>query len=266
MLIQFKRMLSTDSPKAIKASGFGWLNGINYAAPYRNNSLRKSLCSHASKGCIALCLGEHSGQAAMAKQGETSKVLQSRILKADYFLKNRAAYLQELAYHSAKLVRDAKKQGLKACVRPNGSTDLAFESMPVAIDEKLAFKIGSLLGREVSKGVYQNLMALLPEVQFTDYTKNPRRFERDIPKNYSLTFSYSETNKTDCLRLLKQGHNVAVVFAYGLPVSRKLWGFRVIDGDKHDLRHLDPQGVIVGLTPKGAKAKKDTSGFVLRDY
>jgi len=58
---------------------------------------------------------------------------------------------------------------------------------------------------------------------------------------------------------------VAVIFAHGLPAIRNLWGHPVIDGDKHDLRFLDPRGVIVGLTPKGNKAKRDMSGFVLRD-
>ena len=43
-------------------------------------------------------------------------------------------------------------------------------------------------------------------------------------------------------------------------------GKAVIDGDKHDLRHLDPKGgYIVGLTPKGAKAKKDLSAFTVTD-
>jgi hypothetical protein len=37
---------------------------------------------------------------------------------------------------------------------------------------------------------------------------------------------------------------------------------RVIDGDRTDLRFLDPSGVIVGLYAKG-NAKKDTSGFVV---
>lgn len=37
-----------------------------------------------------------------------------------------------------------------------------------------------------------------------------------------------------------------------------------IDGDKHDLRHLDGRGVIVWLSPKGAVAKRDSSGFVVR--
>jgi len=27
------------------------------------------------------------------------------------------------------------------------------------------------------------------------------------------------------------------------------------------LRHLDPKGVVVGLTPKGSKARRDLSGF-----
>jgi hypothetical protein len=40
-------------------------------------------------------------------------------------------------------------------------------------------------------------------------------------------------------------------------------GFPVIDGDAHDLRHLDPRGVVVALSPKGPKAKKDKSGFVI---
>jgi hypothetical protein len=55
---------------------------------------------------------------------------------------------------------------------------------------------------------------------------------------------------------------VAIVFAGDKPET---WnGYRVIDGDEHDLRHLDPKGVVVGLSPKGSKAKRDMSGFVLR--
>ena len=38
-------------------------------------------------------------------------------------------------------------------------------------------------------------------------------------------------------------------------------GRKVINGDKHDLRHLDPKKVVVGLIAKG-KAKKDFNGFV----
>ncbi len=82
-----------------------------------------------------------------------------------------------------------------------------------------------------------------------------------MPANLHLTFSRSEINEADCLEVLAAGGNVAVVFA-DRPAT---WnGYPVIDGDQHDLRHLDPKGVVVGLSPKGLKAKRDTSGFVVR--
>ena len=104
-----------------------------------------------------------------------------------------------------------------------------------------------------------------PEIQFVDYTKNMRRvLDPNRPANYHLTFSLSETNKAEAEQVLAAGFNVAVVFGNGQPDS--FMGHRVIDGTEHDLRHLDPQPVIVGLDPNGKKAKADTSGFVVRDY
>jgi hypothetical protein len=52
--------------------------------------------------------------------------------------------------------------------------------------------------------------------------------------------------------------NVAMVFDR-LPDS--YMGKTVINADEHDLRFLDPMGVIAGLKAKG-RAKKDTTGFV----
>jgi hypothetical protein len=54
---------------------------------------------------------------------------------------------------------------------------------------------------------------------------------------------------------------MAVVFRHSLPDTFR--GLRVIDGDKDDLRFLDPKGVVVGLVAKGKKAKQDKSGFVI---
>ncbi len=109
-----------------------------------------------------------------------------------------------------------------------------------------------------------NIFDHYPDVQFVDYTKNHTRFARKLPANYHLTLSRSEVNEAECLEALARGVNVAIVFAGDKPAQ---WnGFDVIDGDKHDLRHLDPRGagVVVGLSPKGRKAKRDTSGFVVR--
>ena len=55
--------------------------------------------------------------------------------------------------------------------------------------------------------------------------------------------------------------SVAVVFRK--PITIKKWrGYSVVDGDKDDLRFLDPKQSIVALYAKG-RAKKDKSGFVV---
>ena len=84
-----------------------------------------------------------------------------------------------------------------------------------------------------------------------------------VTGNNSLTWSYSQASKAYSDRLagvIKSGMNAAAVFRDRLPEVFK--GVPVIDGDKHDLRFLDPAGVIVGLKAKG-KAVRDKSGFVI---
>jgi len=92
------------------------------------------------------------------------------------------------------------------------------------------------------------------------------RFDKELPKNYHLTFSRSEINHAKSIELLQRGFNVAMVFDR-LPANYE--GFEVINGDKDDLRFLDPKNVIVGLTykkmtGKGAdNSKAFTSGFAI---
>jgi hypothetical protein len=235
------RIFSVDNPKAAKAKDYGYLNAIHYMAPHKLAGVG-NLCADASDGCIKLCLGEHSGAAIYYPS-----VIQSRIAKAQRFMKNRAYYMKDMSKAIASAKRKADASGLLLCVRPNGSTDLAWE------------------GLKGADGL--SLVAAFPDTQFTDYTKSFKRAlahaQGKLPANYHLTFSHSETNAAQCLTILEAGGNVAVVFANGLP---DMWnGFPVINGDIHDLRHLDPKGVVVGLSPKGNKAKRDTSGFVVRN-
>ena len=61
----------------------------------------------------------------------------------------------------------------------------------------------------------------------------------------------------------KYGVNLAVVFR-NKELPETFLGRPVINGDKDDLRFLDPKGVIVGLYAKG-QAKKDNSGFVINN-
>jgi hypothetical protein len=175
----------------------------------------------------------------------TNVVRESRIAKAQFFMNERQAFMAEMADHIRAMIRKADRENKKLAVRPNGSTDIAFERIPTDNGQPLPIRF--------------------PEIQFVDYTKNMRRvLDPNRPANYHLTFSLSETNKAEAEQVLAAGFNVAVVFGNGQP--DKFMGHRVIDGTEHDLRHLDPQPVIVGLDPKGKKAKADTSGFVVRNY
>lgn len=234
------RIFSVDNPKALKANAFGWINAIHYLAPHTRASVG-NLCAHASPGCILHCLGEHSGAAIYYPS-----VIKSRIAKAQRFMRDRKNYLSDMRRAIASAWRKAQSAKMRLCVRLNGSSDIAWEAI-----------------RDESK---KTLLELFPKIQFTDYTKNVKRALQaargEMPKNYCLVFSRSETNEHECLQVLAAGGRVAVVFGDGLP---KTWnGYRVVNGDKHDLLHLQPKGVILGLTPKGPKAKKDKTGFVLR--
>jgi hypothetical protein len=77
-------------------------------------------------------------------------------------------------------------------------------------------------------------------------------------KNYFLIFRAADGHDADVAKAVAQGMNIAMVFD-ALPET--YMGKTVINADEHDLRFLDPKGVIAGLKAKG-RAKKDTSGFV----
>jgi hypothetical protein len=104
-----------------------------------------------------------------------------------------------------------------------------------------------------------NVFECFPTVQFYDYTKILGRKVKGIA-NYFLIFSKADGNDSDVAEAILQGMNVAAVFdrVPGVYMDKP-----VIDADEHDLRFLDPRGVIAGLKAKG-RAKKDLSGFVIR--
>ena len=269
MALRFPRFFSIDDGKAVKAqtAARGWLNAINYMAPAATAGVG-NLCPFSSAGCRALCLGTESGQAAMRKAGEDNSVTLSRKAKARFYMRERVAFMRECAIHIGRAYVRACKEGRRLCVRMNGATDVAWERAVVDVDATLAARLSAMSEWIVAAGRVR-LMDLFPEVQFVDYTKSFARMmafcRGELPANYHLTFSRSEDNEAECRQVLEAGGNVAVVFAAAeLPTD--YLGALVLDGDKHDLRHLDSRGhgAVVGLKPKGNKAKRDASGFVVR--
>ena len=240
------RMFSTKSAKAIKADKYGYINGIHYMAPDRVAG-KGTVCVDATDGCKSLCLGQYSGQAGIVKDLEhgINNVRESRINKVLMFFAHAQDYMGLICLEIRQLIKKSAKLNKTLCIRLNGSSDIAWERIKIKAED--------------NKNIYE----LFPDFQFVDYTKSKARMlNPDRPANLYLTFSRSETNEQDCLELLQKGHNIAVVFGCDFPET--YMGFPVINGDEHDLRHLDPKGgYVIGLKPKGRKAKADKSGFVV---
>lgn len=230
----------TSNPKIAKSLKLNVMTAVLHLAPYNLSGYQ--VCPMATAGCIAACLNT-AGRGGIIKKGETTNAIQqARIRKTKLFFENRPVFFEQLIKDIQAVIRKAAREGFdKVGIRLNGTSDIPFEIYKV----------------EHEGVVYENIMALFPEVQFYDYTK---RFNRkNLPANYHLTFSLAEDNKSFAEIALENGINVAAVFRKELP--KRFLKTPVINGDDHDFRPADGSGVIVGLIAKG-KAKTDTSGFV----
>jgi len=204
-----------------------YVTAIMYLAPHKLSGV--NVCPMAEQaGCVEGCLNS-------AGMGRFSNVQKARIAKTAWFNLDPAGFVDALKRDIDRFASWAIRKGLTPTVRLNGTSDIRFERY----------------------GVPQ----AFPELTFYDYTKLHNR--KGLPDNYSLTWSYSEASAAYSARLgdvIKSGMNAAVVFRNGIPATFER--VPTIDGDQHDLRFLDPLGVIVGLRAKG-KAVHDRSGFVI---
>jgi hypothetical protein len=241
----FRTLLtSAGNPKTDRSLAKGYLTAILHLAPARSSGY--NVCKDASIGCTNACLN-FAGHGGIFKAGATSNPVQdARIARTKLLFEQRSIFNSGLVEEITKHVARAKRRGLIPVVRLNGTSDLPWERM------------------KMNDG--RTILEAFPTLQMYDYTKSLSRmlaFVRgEMPANYHLTFSRSECNEGEVDLVIARGGNVAVVFATKqLPT---LWHNRpVINGDADDLRFLDPQHVIVGLTAKG-RARHDTSGFVIR--
>lgn len=229
------KLLTTANTKIKKGEKLGFMSFGIHLAPAKLSGF--NVCQSASEGCAAACLNT-------AGMGVFSNVQKSRIEKTRLFFSNKPLFMSMLIKEIGAAIRKAEKNGMKPCFRLNLTSDLPWEKV---------------------KHEGKTVLEMFPSVQFYDYTKIESRISSflagEMPKNYHLTFSRSETTPAALVEsVLKSKGNVAIVFRKSLP---KKWnGFKVVNGDESDVRFKDPKGVVVGLVEKGM-AKKDLTGFVL---
>lgn len=167
----------------------------------------------------------------------------ARIARTRAYFADRVGFVADMMRDIGKLERRADKKGLSLAVRLNGTSDIVWERKHPEIF------------REFS------------HIPFYDYTKIPGRW--DLPSNYHLTFSRSETNEAECAREAANGRNIAAVFSADcseadMITTAKRYGLVTIhDMDRHDLRFLDPSPSLGFLKAKG-KARRDLSGFTIQ--
>jgi len=233
MNLKFFRLLSVSrDAKTVKGEKEGVLTAILYMAPSDQSGVI-NVCPHASPGCRAACLFS-------AGRGRFANVIQARTARTLSFASDRAHFLKTLEGELRVFEAIAAAQGLRPAVRLNGTSDLPYEKW----------------------GIFPKF----PGIAFYDYTKSRARFARflngEMPENYSLTFSRSETNGKYADAFLKAGGNVAIVFA-GKTLPTSYNGKPVVNGDENDLRFRDKRGVVVGLLAKG-RAIRDETGFAVQ--
>lgn len=227
-------LLTRDTAKTVKAIGTQYLNAVMFLEP---GGWR---CPSATAECLRHCL-RTAGRlrfdgAAVARRRRT--------------ILYRAApeIFMEMLYEELRdLERYCEKRGLFPAVRLNGLSDLDWTQ------------------------VYRDF----PRIQFYEYTKRPdlirRYMDGDFPVNVHFTLSWTGNssnggNATLCHQFqlyntLAHG-SVAQVVDGGIP-------FGYVNGDKNDLRFLDPPGSMVYLSPKGSMKKEIKAGrklAMVRDW
>jgi hypothetical protein len=253
------KLLTFSNPKTAKGAKYGFWTAVLHLAPADLSGF--NVCPAATAGCRASCLNT-AGRGGIAegfgiltyeavKAGVRNHIQRARIARTQWLFSDREGFIDALCTEVAAFIKRAHKAGYKPAMRLNGTSDIRWES-------------------EAFGAIPQRF----PEVIFYDYTKLLNR--KGVPGNYRLTYSYNERDGDAGIRgALDAGMSVAMVFRTREAVEGYIeTGFwpadedgreyevSVIDGDDHDLRFLDPTGVIVGLYAKG-NAKRDTSGFVI---
>ena len=221
-----------DSVKTAKGLSKGYLTGILYLKP------DLTICPSSK---IANCLNDclvNSGFSQIHKSVNIARENRTKIYKQF------PNVFYSLIHHDiTRLKAKAAKLNLNFCVRLNGTSDIN----------------------------HLHFISQYSEIQFYDYTKRLKIVEsfetykrQGLLDNYHLTFSYSrasEVYERHSLLASDMGYNLAVVFK-GQTLPKTWLGKTVINGDETDLRFLDTNNSIVGLTVKGHSKNLDNTFFV----
>jgi hypothetical protein len=221
-------------------------------------------CTHASPSCLKDCI-YHTGNARFdnvhaAREMRTSRLFhpetkEDTLLEIEIDIMRLKNLCIELNTRYKYKLKKYFGEGFQfqPVIRLNGTTDINWAKEAAYLHEKFkSIKFYDYTKVPKYMDMYMN--------GYNNYTKQP------FAPNYHLTFSRSETNKAQALDYLERGGNVAIVFDK-TPETLTYHGktYRVIDGDRHDLRFLDDvegmkqpnEGLVIGLKYKRPSKTED---------
>lgn len=230
----FSSLVTLPTANAKLAKSVGYYNAGISLAPAKLSGY--NMCVGSTPQCRLGCL------AGTGRAEYLGTIKFARIARTKLYATNRQDFWRILEAELCQIDRAAKRLGINVAFRPNIISDQSWhKTLPQMFD-------------------------MFKHWQFYSYTKVESKVRDAIggklPQNYHITYSWSErSNIAKVQEFLDSGINVAVPF-YDIktlkPCIPTQWrGIKVIDGDKSDLRFLDPKGVIVGLKVKLPKKKKD---------
>jgi hypothetical protein len=226
-----------------KSEHLGHYSGVFHGQPAYDYGAGNT-CPWRTPECVATCIA-YTGRNPMELQQVGSVKKTAKYRRTELLYKDYVKFFEQFVKEIKLGLKRSIKKVLIPTMRPNGTTDLTWESMIVP-------------------GTSGTIFDLFPELQFIDYTKGFHRlFNEKLPANYHLTYSLNKNSPADAVEqiLTKTRHNVTQVYTkekYEEVLARgyDVWnGFiaPVCSGDESDLRHLDPRGHVVALKYKVAR-------------
>lgn len=247
----YASLLGTHIYKAELGVARGALNAIQYCAPqYDSLIVGFNACPFASEGCASTCIKD-TGHNVM---GGAQRARIKRTLR--WFLDPVQAN-RDLGRELTALERRAERKDLVPTARLDGTSDLRFWAKVEGWEDR--------------------------PTRFYDYTKRPpTTLHLDAyRRGWGVTYSLNEDPSSVAFsrQWAAAGVNTAIVVGGPVGSTRpvaeaiaaelvrrgEFVGRPTIDGDRDDLRWMDPQvGGWVVLSAKGGKAKHEQHGFIVR--
>lgn len=227
---------------------------------------------------LGVCVGSSATcrKSCLVYAGQNQAVEHNNLIKGDRLmglLREPLAFIRMMLDSMQKHVKACKADGSVGYFRPNILSDIPWEVLFPELWSYPEFKNLSIYDYTKVEGRDTDFLGRMS----AEHGADPML---DQTLRYDLTFSFSGTNAEIMESELQRGRRLALVFLRQLKSgslkpskstgkvnfkaaesfnNMRFLGKKIIDGDEHDLRPLDPQGTIVGLRFKSLRGKESGS-------